>query len=61
VHYTYTTNLPVKRYRYFWGILGGGGKVLYIPPNTVFVEATALKTNTYSFTYVEHSQYVVLI
>jgi hypothetical protein len=59
VHCIYTTYLPVKRHRNFWGILGVG--ILYTSPNTGVVEATALETSTYSFTYVEHSQYVVLI
>jgi hypothetical protein len=51
----------VKRQVNFWGILGGDGEVLHISTNTVFVKVTALKINTYSFTYVEHSQNMVLV
>jgi hypothetical protein len=42
---------------------GGMNREPYAPINTVLIEATMLKTNknTYSFTHVEHSQYIVLI
>jgi hypothetical protein len=40
--------------------ISGGGHEPYRPTITVLTEAMMLKTNTYGFTHVEHSQNIVL-
>lgn len=60
VHCIYNTNLPVKRQRKIHSILGWGEGIMHIPANSI-CWSNSTHTYTYSFTYVEHSQYVVLI
>lgn len=60
VHCIYTINLPVKRLSKVHSILGQGEEVMHIPANSI-CWSNSSHTYTYSFTYVEHSQYIVLI